>query len=183
MALGVSRATVREAVRQLVLEGILVHEPYKGLRVASMDDQTYLDVSEVRAALEALGAQRVGAILTPHVDAQLEASIMRMQAAADVASFNDAHFGFHALLQHLAGSEILEQTWGIVERRARMGMRIDYEIDPALDRVTPHVQVLDALRTRDPDVIARAINDHVIASAQDRVGRRRALEDRQDAAG
>ena len=159
MALGVSRATVREAVRQLVHEGILVHEPYKGLRVASLDDQTYFDVSEVRAALEALGAQRVGANLTPHVEAQLQASITRIRAAGDVASFNEAHFGFHALLQHLAGSEVLEQTWGIVEQRARVGMRIDYEIDPALDRVTPHVELLDAIRTRDPDVIGRAINE------------------------
>ncbi len=179
MGLGVSRATVREAVRQLVHEGILVHEPYKGLRVASLDDQSYFDLSEVRAALEALGAKRVGATLTPDVDAQLEASLKRLRSARDAASFNEEHFAFHALLQHLAGSEILEQTWGIVEKRARMGMRIDYEIAPTLDRVTPHVVVLDAIRTRDPDVIARAINDHVVASARDRVGRRHALEERQ----
>ncbi len=179
-ALGVSRATVREAVRQLVHEGILVHEPYKGLRVASMDDETYFDLSEVRAALEVLGAQRVGANLTPQIEAQLEASITRLRKATDMASFNEAHFGFHALLQHLAGSEILEQTWGIVERRARAGMRIDYEIAPALDRVSPHVDILEAIRTRDRDGIARAIEEHVLASAQDRVGRRHALEERPE---
>ncbi len=176
-ALGVSRATVREAVRQLVHEGILIHEPYKGLRVASMDDQAYFDLSEVRAALEVLGAQRVGAAFSSEIEAQLEAAMGRIRSAHDAVSFNEAHFGFHALLQHLAGNEVLEQTWGIVEKRARAGMRIDYEIDPTLDRVTPHEILLDAIRSRDREAIAAAVNNHVLGSAADRVRRRHALTD------
>jgi DNA-binding GntR family transcriptional regulator len=175
LALGVSRATVREAVRQLVHEGILVHEPYKGLRVASLDDQSYLDLSEVRAALEVLGAQRVGAKLSSEIDAQLEAAMTRLRNARDMASFNEAHFGFHALLQRLAGNEVLEQTWHIIEKRARVVMRIDYEIDPSLDRVSPHAILVDAIHARDPETIARAVNEHVLASAQDRVRRRQAI--------
>lgn len=177
VALGVSRATVREAVRQLVHEGILVHEPYKGLRVASLDDQSYLDLSEVRAALEVIGAQRVGAKLSPEIDAQLEAAMKRLRNARDAASFNEAHLGFHALLQRLAGNKVLEQTWQIIEKRARVVMRIDYEIDPSLDRVSPHAILVDAIHTRDPEMIAHAVNDHVLASARDRVQRRHAMLD------
>jgi DNA-binding GntR family transcriptional regulator len=177
LALGVSRATVREASRQLVHEGILVHEPYKGLRVASMDDESYFKLSEVRAALEVIGAQRVGVNLTPEVDARIEGAIERIRTAGDVGSFNEAHFGFHRLLQDLADNEVLLQTWAIVEVRARVVMRIDYEIDPSLDRVSPHAVILDAIRTRDPDAIARAMNDHVMENARDRVQRRHALLD------
>jgi len=177
LALGVSRATVREAVRQLVHEGVLVHEPYKGLRVASMDDQSYFDLSVVRAALEVIGAQQVAVNLTPEVDAELQVALDHVQAARDVASFNEAHFGFHNLLQRLAHNEVLLQTWAIVEVRARVVMRIDYEIDPSLDRVFPHAMLLEAIRTRDPEAIARAVNDHVLESARDRLHRRQDLLD------
>lgn len=176
-ALGVSRPTVREAVRQLVHEGILVHEPYKGLRVATVDDDHYLQLAEVRAALEVLGAQRVGARLTPEIEAQLRAALEEIRRAGDVAAFNEAHFAFHALLQRLSGGDILAQAWDIVENRSRMMLRIDLEIDPLADRMTPHVELIEAIRTRDEDVIAAAVREHVIGSARVRLARRKALSE------
>jgi DNA-binding GntR family transcriptional regulator len=175
LALGVSRATFREAVRQLVHEGLLVHEPYKGLRVATVDDEVWLDLCEVRAALEVLGAQRVSVNLTPEMDAQLERAIDGLRTASDVAALNEAHFALHALLQHLAGNEVLEQTWAIIEKQARLVILIDYETDPELDRVATHAALIEAIRTRDPETIARAVNDHVINSAREHVRRRQAL--------
>lgn len=173
-ALGVSRPTVREAVRQLVHEGILVHEPYKGLRVATVDDEQYSQLSEVRAALEVIGAQRVGARLTPELDAQLADAVDRIRTARDLGAFNDAHFAFHALTARLSGSDILEQAWDLVENRSRMVLRVDQEIDPEADRVTPHVRVLEAIRTRDPGAIDTAVRDHIIGSALTRMALRKA---------
>ncbi len=174
-ALGVSRPTVREAVRQLVHEGILVHEPYKGLRVATVDDEHYSQLAEVRAALEVVGAQRVGARLTPEIDGQIMEALEEIRRADNVAAFNEAHFAFHALLQRLSGAEILEQTWDMVENRSRMMLRIDLEIDPMADRMTPHVELIEAIRTRDPETIAGQVREHVIGSARARLARRKAL--------
>lgn len=172
LALGVSRATVREAVRELVHQSLLVHEAYKGLRVASIDDQSWLELSQVRAALEVLGAQLVAAKLTPELDARLESAMDELREARDVADRNEAHIALHALLQRLAGNEILEQTWALVEQRARVVLRIDYEVDPALDRVKTHEALLTAIRTKDDAVIAKAVYDHVLTSARDRMERR-----------
>lgn len=174
-ALGVSRPTVREAVRQLVHEGILVHEPYKGLHVATVDDDHYVQLAEVRAALEIVGAQRVGARLTPEIDRQLVEALEVVRLADGVAAFNEAHFAFHALLQRLAGSDILEQAWDLVENRSRMMLRIDLEIDPMADRMTPHLELIEAIRTRDQDLIAAAVREHVVGSARVRIAHRRAL--------
>jgi DNA-binding GntR family transcriptional regulator len=174
-ALGVSRATVREAVRELVHEGLLVHEPYKGLRVASVDDQGWLDLSEVRAALEVVGARRVAERLTPAMDAQIEAALQRLRAAravGNVAGYHEAHIGLHGLIQHLSGNPVLEQTWAILEQRARAVLRIDYETRPDLDRAATHLELIAAIRSRDRGRIASAVNDHVINSAKEQIRRR-----------
>lgn len=175
-ALGVSRATVREAVRELVQEGLLVHEPYKGLRVASVDDQGWLDLSEVRAALEVVGARRVAERLTPEMDAQIETALQRLRAAravGDVAGYHEAHIGLHGLIQHLSGNPVLEQTWAILEMRARAVLRIDYETRPDHDRgAVTHLELVKAIRSRDRGRIATAVNAHVINSAKEQIRRR-----------
>ena len=174
-ALGVSRATVREAVRELVHEGLLVHEPYKGLRVASVDDQGWLDLSEVRAALEVVGAQRVADRLTPAMDAQIEAALQQLRAArslGDLAAYHEAHIALHGLIQHLSGNPVLEQTWAILEKRARAVLRIDYETRPDLDRAATHLELVEAIRSRDHARISAAVNDHVLNSAREQIRRR-----------
>lgn len=182
-ALGVSRATVREAVRELVHEGLLVHEPYKGLRVATVDDQGWLDLSEVRAALEVVGAQRVARSLTPEVDAQLEAAfqkLMTARTAGDVVAYHEAHIGLHGLIQHLAANPVLEQTWAILETRTRVALRVDYETFPDLDRVAEHLQFLAAIRSGDHELIEKTVRAHVIGSAMHQIQlRHERLEDRE----
>jgi DNA-binding GntR family transcriptional regulator len=177
-ALGVSRATVREAVRQLVHEGILEHEPYKGLRVATLDDQGWLDLAEVRAALEVPAARRLASDFSPEIEKELERGLRRLREARrahSAAEENHAHIEFHALIQHLAGNPILERTWEVIEQRARVMLRVDHEIHPDEDRVATHARLVDAIRSRDPDAAARAVNEHVLVTAQEQVQARRAI--------
>jgi DNA-binding GntR family transcriptional regulator len=177
-SLGVSRATVREAVRQLVHEGILEHEPYKGLRVATLDDQGWLDLAEVRAALEVPAARRLAIGFSPEIEQQLEAGLRRLGEARrhhSAAEENNAHIQFHALVQHLAGNPILERTWEVIEQRARVMLRVDHEVRPDEDRVATHTALVTAIRSGDPDVAAHAVRDHVLVKAQELVEARRAL--------
>ena len=54
--LGVSRTPVREAIRKLELEGLVVMLPRKGAYVANMSLKDLIDVLEIRASLEGLAA-------------------------------------------------------------------------------------------------------------------------------
>ena len=55
--LGVSRTPIREAIRKLELEGLVLMIPRKGAEVAEITEKNLRDVLEVRCALEELGVQ------------------------------------------------------------------------------------------------------------------------------
>lgn len=55
--LGVSRTPIREAIRQLELEGLVIMVPRKGAQVASITEKSMSDVLEVRLALEKLAVE------------------------------------------------------------------------------------------------------------------------------
>lgn len=53
---GVSRTPIREAIRKLELEGLVVMLPRKGAYVADISKKEIMDVLEIRAALDKLAA-------------------------------------------------------------------------------------------------------------------------------
>ena len=55
--LGVSRTPIREAIRKLELEGLVVMVPRKGAEVADITEKDLRDVLEVRTALEELSIE------------------------------------------------------------------------------------------------------------------------------
>lgn len=177
LTLGVSRATVREAVRQLVHEGLLIHEPYKGLTVATIDDETVAHLAEVRAALETLAAQRVARAYDGAAKLALRmafSDLERAVRAADVAAVNQTHIAFHHLILSLSGNPILAESWTALELRARLEMRVDLEIRPDLNRLLgDHRATLDVIEAGDPLPIAEHFAGHIMDNARDVVRVRR----------
>lgn len=57
--LGVSRTPIREAIRKLELEGLVIMMPRRGAEVAQITEKSLRDVLEVRRALDALCAEAV----------------------------------------------------------------------------------------------------------------------------
>lgn len=171
LTLGVSRATVREAVRQLVHEGLLLHEPYRGLTVATIDDETVAQLAEVRATLETLAGQRVARALDSSALGQLQlalADLERAVKAADVVAVNQAHIAFHHLILTLSGNSILAESWTALELRARLEMRVDLETRPDLDRLMrDHRATLEVIQAGDPAAIAAHFARHIMDAARD----------------
>ena len=78
--MGVSRTPIREAIRKLELEGLVIMVPRKGAEVAMITEQDITDVLEVRAALESLAVK-------------MACSRMQQQDVNDMLAVNDAFMG------------------------------------------------------------------------------------------
>ena len=94
--LGVSRTPIREAIRKLELEGLVIMMPRRGAEVAQITEKSLRDVLEVRRALDALCAELACERITEEEKQQLKAACDEFEkatatsdatiiAAADVA--------------------------------------------------------------------------------------------------
>jgi DNA-binding GntR family transcriptional regulator len=150
---GTGRSAVREAIRQLVQEGLVDYEPHRGafVRVMSLADR--LDVYVAREAIETGATRRI--LEGPPVDlGDLHASLDDLREAArdhdDVTDgVIDADLCFHQELVRLAGSLRLERAHDTLAAETRMLLR-HHPNYPWTDWVTDHVRLLEALERRDP---------------------------------
>jgi DNA-binding GntR family transcriptional regulator len=147
--LGTGRSAVREAVRQLIQEGLVDYEPHRGafVRVMSLADR--LDVYVAREAIETGAVRRI-------LDAPPE-DLSDLRAALEELAENsagqdrvtepviDADIRFHQELVALAGSPRLVTL--AAETRMLLRHHPAYSL---ATYVTDHVRLLEALERRDP---------------------------------
>jgi DNA-binding GntR family transcriptional regulator len=151
--LGTGRSAVREAVRQLVQEGLVDYEPHRGafVRVMSLADR--LDVYVAREAIETGAARRI--LDAPPTDlSDLRAALEELRETAHdhdrvTQPVIDADIRFHQELVRLAASPRLTRAHETLAAETRMLLRHhpDY---PWSTYVTDHVRLLEALERRDP---------------------------------
>ncbi|MFF4806367.1 GntR family transcriptional regulator [Streptomyces sp. NPDC002144] len=120
--LGISRGTVREALRHLQQEGLLVPAARGMLQVHRLSPTEVHELYEVRAALEGLAV--AGVIASAGRQAaveELRRALIRLdQAAGDFAAQVEADLGFHLLLCELSGNSMLVRTWRHLEGPIRV---------------------------------------------------------------
>ena len=110
----VSRGPLREAMRELIEEGLLVTVPYTGTHVVSLSELDIRETYSVRAVLERFAFQ----LLWPRRDAQFEREMTRrhalltsaVDAGNDLASIQ-AELDLHALAYEFSGHRLLLRTW------------------------------------------------------------------------
>ena len=159
---GTGRSAVREAIRQLVQEGLVDYELHRGafVRVMSLADR--LDVYVAREAIEA-GVARLAieASAAPKLSA-LRAALEDLRTRAQghdgiTDDLIEADIRFHEELVRLAGSPRLTRAHETLVAETRMLLR-HHPAYPWSDYVTDHERLFDAIERRD----ARA-PDYVVA--------------------
>jgi DNA-binding GntR family transcriptional regulator len=173
-AFGVSRTPMREALRMLELEGLIVRETNRRFRIAgiSLDDLEELYV--MRLSLES-SALRITMPTFTHADhAELEGLMAQMERFAHVTDwegFEQPHRAFHARLVEGAGPRIAEQLrrlWDHAARyRAAYALVSRGEPDAWQLRRTEHRAVLDAVEEGDTQAAVAALASHYARTALD----------------
>jgi DNA-binding GntR family transcriptional regulator len=152
-SLGTGRSAVREAIRQLVQEGLVDYEPHRGAMVRVMSVADRLDVYVARAAIEAGAARRILAGAPPDLTALRAALDDLREKARDrdriTEPMIDADIAFHQELVRLARSPRLTRAHDTLAAETRMLLR-HHPTYPWASYVTDHADLLDAIERRDP---------------------------------
>jgi len=167
---GVSRGPVRDALRELGREGLVVVLPRRGAVVSSPTFSDVREIHQVREILE-IGAAKMAMETASLEDLRrLEEHIQAIEAAAfkDFAARLDADMAFHRALVGLPGNRRLASAYEQMLAQTPLMFGTVSLVNPRLRTgvgVAPHREIATALLKRNSAEVERAIRRHYEASA------------------
>ncbi len=173
--MGISRAPVREALRQLEEEGLVVSIPYKGTFVNRLGPDQIAEIASLRMVLEPFAIQRALSRLRDGGVERLELAVQRLIERAqqgDAAGCVEAHLAVHRVFYELAEHKLLLEIWRGLEGQLRLYLAMDHLLFGSLEEIArAHLELLDVVRRGDADEIMRTLVAHVQGPAEALVGR------------
>lgn len=162
--LGISVVPVSEAVRRLEQEGLLLTKPQSGIYVARLTPQKQNELAVVRQALE-MQAARLIAIARPKKKLEsLQAQALKIvdyQSADNPSLASYADWEFHTKLMAACGCRMLNDRY---EGIAALAMISAKNLDQNwYESTVSHLQVVEALKSGNPDMAANTIQRHLAA--------------------
>ena len=153
--LGVSRTPIREAIRKLELEGLVLMIPRKGAEVAKISESNLRDVLEVRRSLEELAIDLACQRMTPE---ELEALKAAQEKFAQAIKVGDAmQIAQNDELYH----EIIYNSNNLREQMYRYRLEYIKDEDKRQILMIEHENILKALSLRHVQEARQAIREHI----------------------
>lgn len=165
--LGVSRATVREVIRELEVEGLVTVVPQRGAEVTRLSPADAADIYEMRAALEALAVRRFVQRADEDQVGRLRAAVEEIgrtsrRAKGDSHDQLEAKDRFYDVLFQGSASAPLQQTVSSLQARVRLlratSLSVPGRPKQAADEL---LAVVEAIEARDADRAAAACVLHI----------------------
>ena len=184
--LGISRTPAREAIRQLVSEGLLESVPGRGVVVITLDRDDVRELFEMREALEGLAARTVAAnppspneirdfrsvasAMTALIT-ELEASRRPALDEKQMERFEVADLAFHTYLMKLAGNRrSLKVVAGIrLLIRIFAARRAGHNVAALKQISRDHLDLIKAVQSGDAEAASACISRHISHSRQSRL--------------
>lgn len=163
--LGISRTPVREAIRQLEADGLVVHVPRLGATIRSLDHSEISELYEMRAVLEGTSA-RLAARAASEVElGEIIALQDAMNTAQDTEELYRLNQQFHAAILDAARNRFLVRAVESVQKTllilGRSTMEESGRAEAALEE---HSAIVTALVARDGDAAEQAMRAHIGAA-------------------
>ncbi len=163
--LGVSRTPIREAIRKLELEGLVVMIPRRGAQVASITAKDLKDVLEVRTSLEVLSVElacdRMEQAQLDDLKVALEA-FEKALSGTDVTEIAGKDVHFHDVIFESTGNARLIQILNNL-REQMYRYRLEYLKDFSNHErlLEEHKQLMAALEARDKAQAVEIVRAHI----------------------
>lgn len=165
--LGISATPVREALRRLEVQGLVVRQPHRGVRVAEVEPEEMAELYIIRASLEGLAVEHAVPHLTPkdiraleHIHERLEAG----RAKGALKSLRKLNYDFHTRLYRLSElprlTRIIDSLWPLFPWDSIWAVpgRAD-------SSAMEHQEILNALKEGDAVAAGAAMRRHIESGA------------------
>ena len=168
--LGVSRTPVREAIRKLELEGLVLMIPRKGAEVADISEKSLKDVLEVREALEELAARLACDKITKEGINRLKEAAQDFRSALksnDITQMAEADVRFHDVICNATENQKLGQLLNNL-REQMYRYRFEYLKDQQVYEklLSEHEEIIRHIEKGEKDEAARVVSRHIVNQAQ-----------------
>lgn len=164
--MGTSRAPIREALRQLEQEGLVVSYPYRGTEVLGVSQDEIEEVLvPIRLTLERFAFRRAMPLLTEEDKAELARLIDEMRSAAETGNSEavaDADVQFHELVIVRSGQLHCLQLWRTIQPRVRAYFLRDAPAhEEPVGVAEQHRRLLSALMSGDEELVLASLDEHI----------------------
>lgn len=163
--LGVSRTPIREAIRKLELEGLVLMIPRKGAEVAKISEKSLRDVLEVRRSLEELAIELACQRMTEEGIEELEEVQAEFRDAVikgDAMEIAETDEAYHDIIYKGTNNDRLVQILNNL-REQMYRYRLEYIKDEDKRQVLlfEHDNILKAIRQRKVEEAKTAMREHI----------------------
>lgn len=163
--LGVSRTPVREAIRKLELEGLVIMIPRKGAQVAKITEKNLRDVIEIRCVLEEFAASLACERINEEGKEKLKLAHRQFVDAVktnDILDIVEKDEQFHdTIFQATSNDRLISIINNLREQFYRYRMEYVRDIDQRSVLVTEHEQLLRAIFNKDTDAAKEIMRTHL----------------------
>lgn len=166
--LGISATPVREALRRLEVQGLVVRHPHRGVRVAEVEPREMAELYIIRASLEGLAVEHAVPHLSPKDIRALEQIHERLEAGrakGALKSLRKLNYDFHTRLYRHSElprlTRIIDSLWPLFPWDSIWAIpgRAD-------SSATEHQEILDALKEGDAVAAGSAMRRHILSGAE-----------------
>ncbi|MPW25055.1 FCD domain-containing protein [Alkalibaculum sp. M08DMB] len=168
--MGVSRTPVREAIRKLELEGLVIMVPRKGAYVAGLSSEDIKEVVEIRAVLEGFAAKKASLNSTEQDIERLEEMLIRFQEAAsenNVLNLINYDAEFHDVIyKSTKNSKLIQMINGLKEQVQRYRVAYFTQVHNTDMLLKQHRSMLDAIKSKDGNLARQIAEEHIATTEE-----------------
>lgn len=167
---GISRTPLREALKVLNSEGLVVLRPRRGCFVAELTEQDLDEIFPVMALLEGRCAYDAVRKAKPADLKRLDdihAKLEKFAAAEDIDRYYEQNYIFHEQVQKLAGNLWLHKTVGDLRKFLKLLRGRQLKLPGRLQAsLKEHRLIMAAFHNQNPAAAEKIMHDHLLAQRQ-----------------